>query len=99
MVAAMKQSDLERAARKRLGANIKLLREQRGWDVPALAEQLAVTDDALRKYERGDRQPSLLQIIYLADVFGVSLDLLLIGDAKTRKPPRIVEWAKAANRT
>lgn len=46
------------------------------------SELIGLGHDSLRKYERGEREPGLSELILIADYYGVSLDELCIGSEK-----------------
>ena len=57
--------------------NIKQLREQRGMTQEELANRLGVKYPAVSKWERGMAYPSMNTVIKMADLFQVSLDVVL----------------------
>lgn len=57
--------------------NIKPLREQRGMTQEELANQLGVKYPAVSKWERGMSYPSMNTVIKMADLFQVSMDVVL----------------------
>lgn len=64
-----------------LGARIALLRRQRGMSQKELAARLGVSPSAVGMYEQGRREPDCAGLLKLAEIFGVSVDLLLGGAA------------------
>ena len=56
---------------------IKNLRVNSGMSQVQLAERLGITKSAVNAWETGTNSPSLLYIIRLANIFGVSTDYLL----------------------
>lgn len=60
-----------------IGENIRKFRKQRGLMQEKLAEALGVTIGAVSKWERGSAVPDLNYIVEMADIFGVSVDVLL----------------------
>lgn len=62
-----------------LGPRIAALRHQAGMSQSDLAEKLQVSASAVGMYEQGRREPSLRQIVALAELFQVSTDYLLTG--------------------
>ena len=60
-----------------LGARIALLRRQRGMSQKELAARLGVSPSAVGMYEQGRREPDCAGLLKLAEIFGVSVDLLL----------------------
>ena len=62
---------------KTMGQIIKGLRMQKGITQEELAEIMYVTPQAISKWERDVGYPDIVQIVPLADAFGVSTDILL----------------------
>ena len=62
---------------KTMGQIIKGLRMQKGITQEELAEIMYVTTQAISKWERNIGYPDIVQIAPLADIFGVSTDVLL----------------------
>lgn len=46
------------------------------------SELIGLSHDALRRYERGEREPGLSELVLIADYYEVSLDELILGDEK-----------------
>jgi transcriptional regulator with XRE-family HTH domain len=67
------RNDLARA----LGSRIQALRAERRWSQRALGAKLGIDSTKLSKYENGEHLPPHLTLVQMADVLGVSLDLLL----------------------
>lgn len=68
---------------KKLGANIRLLREQRGWTQEQLAAKLQtagtdITRSALAKIEVGQRHLYSFELKALREIFAVPYEELLI---------------------
>lgn len=85
-------------AKQAFGQRVRILRTRRKMEVAELAEILRVTDDSVRKYERGERTPELWQMVMIAAVFGVSLDFLLTGSDKAPNIQQaIMAMGKAAS--
>lgn len=57
--------------------NIKQLREQRGMTQEDLAKRLGVKYPAVSKWERGMAYPSMNTVIKMAELFQVSMDVVL----------------------
>ena len=76
-----------------LGKRIAQLRMQRGISQIELAEQLAVSRQAISKWETDGSVPELEKLIQLSEIFGVTLDELVKGEdvppppATTPTPP------------
>lgn len=73
-----------------LGARIALLRRQRGMSQKELAARLGVSPSAVGMYEQGRREPDCAGLLKLAEIFGVSVDLLLGGGAAAPEDVRAV---------
>lgn len=56
---------------------LRQLRERRRMNRAVLGELCGLSKDTIRKYERGDRKPSIDSLKVLADFFDVSTDYLL----------------------
>jgi len=65
---------------------LKLLRQERKLDFDELAKMIGLHSTQLRRYEKGDSQPTLEVLRKLAIVLNVSGDELLF-DAEERKAP------------
>ena len=80
-----------------LGANIVLYRKRIGLTQAGLAEKLSYSDKAVSKWERGESVPDVLTLVQLAELFGVTVnDLLLDPDAlpeHTSKVEKVMEKA------
>jgi len=61
----------------KLSENIKTFRKERKMTQEQLAEALGVTAGAVYKWERDFSTPDIVLIMELADLFGVSVDVLL----------------------
>lgn len=57
--------------------NIKQLREQHGMTQEDLAKRLGVKYPAVSKWERGMAYPSMNTVIKMAELFQVSMDVVL----------------------
>ncbi len=66
-----------------LGYNIRTQRKKHSISQQALASQLNVSQSAVAHYEKGDREPTIDNLIRLSDIFGVSIDAL-VGKADDR---------------
>lgn len=67
---------------KTIGNIIAKLRRKNGLTQLALAERLGVSDKAVSKWENGQGYPDVTLFPVLADVFGVSIDYLMLGEEK-----------------
>ena len=59
--------------------NLRKLRRERKLSQGALAAELQITQQAVGKWETGRSQPDAAMLRRIADLFGVSTDLLLAG--------------------
>lgn len=66
-----------------LANQIIFLRKKAGMSQLQLAEKLNVGPSAVGMYEQGRRTPSIDMLILMAQIFGVSLDYLIIGNETT----------------
>ena len=62
-----------------VGQTIAKLRKQKGWTQAGLAEKLQVSDKAVSKWEKDDSYPSIDLLPKMAELFGVSIDDILVG--------------------
>ncbi len=65
-----------------LGIRIGKYREKSGLSQLELSEMLEVSRQAISKWETGVAQPELPKLVKMAEIFGVSLDELVLGKAK-----------------
>lgn len=70
-----------------LGKRIARLRIQRGISQIELAEQLAVSRQAISKWETDGSVPELEKLIQLSEIFDVTLDELIKGEGAATPPP------------
>ena len=83
---------------KSMGQIIRSLRKERGLTQEELAEQLNITYQAVSRWENNTGMPDISQIVPLANVFGVSTDVLF-GKEDTDCQKEIDEcMAKAEDR-
>ena len=60
-----------------LGEKILVLRKARGWSQEELAGRIGVTRQALSRWESDAAVPDTVNVVQMADLFGVSCDYLL----------------------
>lgn len=85
-----------------LGEKILKLRKARGWSQEELAGHIGVTRQALSRWESDAAMPDTVNVVQLADLFGVSTDYLLrekwtedrvaVPQKKDSLEQRIVAW-------
>lgn len=69
-----------------LAQQIKKLRTGQNLSQDDLAEKLYVTRQSISKYENAEAMPDIDKLVQLAEIFGVSLDYLVLG----REPEKAV---------
>lgn len=78
----------------RLAENIRALRRQHRFTQEQLAEGLGVTPGAVYKWEAGLSQPELAIIVELADLFQVSMDVLIGYELRNNDRESVIERLK-----
>jgi transcriptional regulator with XRE-family HTH domain len=68
-----------------VGKKIKEIREKAGLSQEEFAEKLAISRQAVSKWEREIALPDIENIMYISDLFNVSLDEIVKGDEKMTK--------------
>lgn len=68
------------------GEKLQELRRRAGMSQDALAEKLEVSRQAVSKWERDETMPETEKVVRIAQLFGVSLDYLLMGQAEKKNP-------------
>lgn len=71
--------------------HISDLRKEYGWTQTELANKLNVSQQAVSKYEKGEREPDIDVLLRIANIFNVSSDYLL-GLSEQRFPDEDLEW-------
>lgn len=64
---------------KRLGQNLADLRDRRGLSAANIGEMLGITADAVRKYERGDRELGIVRLVRTHEQLDCSYMSILDG--------------------
>ena len=64
----------------KIGAQIRLLRKEKGISQDVLAQQLGITCQAVSKWENGSTMPDITMLPMIARYFGVSVDNFLDYD-------------------
>ena len=67
---------------KSIGSVIAKLRHKNNMTQSYLADQLGVSDKAVSKWERGQGYPDITMLPTIAEVFGVTIDYLVLGESK-----------------
>lgn len=71
-----------------LGETIVSLRSKKGWSQGDLADALDVSRQSVSKWETDASVPELEKLLKLADLFGVTLDALVRGEASPNEAPQ-----------
>ena len=71
----------------KIGENIAHLRKEKRLTQDELAKVLRVSNQAISKWEAGKCYPDIELIPQLANFFGVSIDMLLLGECSTKTKP------------
>ena len=72
--------------KEKFGAFIAMLRREKGITQKELAEQLAISDKAVSKWETAVSVPNIDLLIPLADLLGVTVTELLLCRRPSRTP-------------
>lgn len=91
---SMAETFMDTEARKSFGARLKVLRQQRKWIQKEVAAQLGIKHTHYCKYEAGVYAPPIEKAVKLADIFGVTLDYLILGNEQEEAPVRNVRLAE-----
>jgi len=71
---------------RRIGRQLRMLREKSGRTLAQLAEAAGLSERAVRELEAGRTNPSLTTVVGIAEALGVSLDEL-VAAARRNLPP------------
>lgn len=77
-------------AKRSLGENLRLLREERGISQKALGQSLSLSDGAISRYENNTAEPDIRTLCKMAEIFGVDFNYLLDYHGYVRKTQDIV---------
>ena len=81
-----------------IGKRIHAIRQQKNITQEQLAQDLAISRQAVSKWESGKAIPDIENLMYISDLYGVSLDELIKGDDKVSQKivadARAKEWHK-----
>lgn len=70
---------------------LKKLRDSKNLSQEDLAQKLFVSRQSISKYENGEATPDMDNTIKIAEIFGVSLDYLILGKDSEKVVERVVE--------
>lgn len=81
-----------------IGKRIHAIRQQKNITQEQLAQDLAISRQAVSKWESGKAIPDIENLMYISNLYGVSLDELIKGDDKVSQKivadARAKEWHK-----
>lgn len=60
-----------------MNKKLRRLRENMGLQQKEVADRLGVNPSAVTRWETGEKRPDLVNLVKLADLYGVSIDYLL----------------------
>ena len=84
--------DIQKEIRATISKNLIFYRKKSGLTQAQLAEKLGYTDKAISKWERGEGVPDVYILKDLANIFGVSVSVLL--DEENAKSPKNILYTK-----
>lgn len=61
----------------KFGEKLQQLRQRQGLSQSQLAEMLGVTRTHVSRMERGEKTPNIAMLLKIANIFGVTTDLLI----------------------
>jgi len=93
ILSSMAETFMDDTARKAFGARLKALRQQRKWIQKEVAAQLGIKHTHYCKYESGIYAPPIEKAVKLAEIFGVTLDYLILGNERDETPVRNIRLA------
>ena len=73
---AEKKKEGQRMNRTIFQVRMQKLREEKRISRARMSERCGLEQSAIRRYERGEREPKLSTLIQIADFFGVTIDYL-----------------------
>lgn len=76
-----------------IAKNIAYYRKRSGYTQSELSEKLNYSDKSVSKWERGEGVPDVLVLMRMAELFGVTLNDLVIEE-NMKKPPRRRYWSR-----
>ena len=74
-----------------IGSNIAAYRKRNALTQMGLAEKLNYSDKAVSKWERGESMPDVLTLLQLAELFGITVNELLVDPKKLPQNTGMVE--------
>ena len=77
---------LDSELRKAFGSRLRALRKQHHWTLKEFAAKINLKSSQVNKYECGINLPPGEELLEIADLFRISIDYLLAGNAKDSIP-------------
>ncbi|MBR2870522.1 MAG: helix-turn-helix transcriptional regulator [Clostridia bacterium] len=62
---------------KQIGENMKYIRESKKISVYTIEKEIGISHQNLYEYEKGKREPSIMQCIKLSKYYGIDLNSLI----------------------
>lgn len=76
---------------EKIGKFISSMRKEKGYTQLELAKKLGVTDKAVSKWERGLCFPDMSLLVPISEIFGLTINELLIGEKSSKKNQENIE--------
>ena len=80
----------------RVGANLRALRQQRGYSQTQLAEVLGLTFQQVQKYEKGANRISASRLFEIAQFFNIGVASFFEGCGDQKETSSILSYSQAA---
>jgi transcriptional regulator with XRE-family HTH domain len=90
------QEPVRQTETRRIGRQLRLIREKSGRSVGQLAEAAGLSERAVRELEAGRTNPSLMTVVSIVDALGVTLDEV-VAAARRNRPVASYTPASASN--
>ena len=88
----------ERGFNMKFSEKLMELRRSKGWSQEQLGEKLGVTRQTVSKWELGDTTPEMEKIALISDLFGITTDELIKGEAPKDTSMPLPEQKPASKR-
>ena len=69
----------------KIGEQLKIQREQRGWSQQILADRLKISRQSVSKWEQGTALSSFANVVLISDLFNLTIDDLVRDDTDLRR--------------
>ena len=73
---------------KKIGQNLTLHRKRVGLTQAELAEKINYSDKSVSKWESGGGAPDIYVLLKLAEIFGITVNELVLGEPPKQEPPK-----------